>query len=79
MMLDIMHTVTACKNIRMKFSLIRKDNDQPLLIFCNGDSTNTLSTFEKRKERGHLGDTKRPMRLYVIFEGGCYPGHDQCS
>jgi len=36
--LDNMHIVTAYKNNGMKFSLIRKDSGQPLLLFCNEET-----------------------------------------
>lgn len=45
MKLDIIHLVTTYKNNRMKFSLIRKDSDQPLLLFCNGDTYKHTFTF----------------------------------
>jgi len=75
-----MHIVTAYKNNRMKFSLIRKDSDRPLLLFCNGDTYKHTFTLWEKEGRKTAGRYKEAGAfVHVSFEGGCYPGQDQCS
>jgi hypothetical protein len=39
------------QNNSMKFSLIRRESDQPVLLFCNGDTYCTTHFHPLRKER----------------------------